>query len=224
MELLNARETKLPFTTRIAHYSPRTTDTTLYFFFYIIKRSLCWSVSGGVLFTRATTTRQQQRQHANGIGASSQSPTPSNASSVLGNVQGKCRAFEIGTERDGDGEKRATRERRERRESGEREEVGKKKKKKKKRRSSERRAFFFFVVFGNDTHWRARRGAFLPLFSKGNFGQKKKKSDFRFDDDIFFSLLLRRAHLNEIANYDGGDPLEVWLRYARILYRPPRSI
>merc|ERR1711970_51753 len=22
----------------------------------------------------------------------------------------------------------------------------------------------------------------------------------------------KRAHLNEIANYDGGDPLEVWLR------------
>ena len=55
--------------------------------------------------------------NTHGIGASN------NASSVLGNVQGKCRAFEIGTERDGDGEKRATRERRERRESGEREEV-----------------------------------------------------------------------------------------------------
>ena len=175
MELLNALcETKLPFTTRIAHYSPRTTDNTLYFFFYIIKRSLCWSVSGGVLFTRATTTRQQQRQRANGIGASSQSPTPSNASSVLGNVQGKCRAFEIGTERDGDGEKRATRERRERRESAEREEVGKKKKKKKKRRSSERRRAFFSSAT-------TKRGAFLPLFfSKGNFGGHKRKSNKTF--------------------------------------------
>ena len=174
MELLNALcETKLPFTTRIAHYSPRTTDNTLYFFFYIIKRSLCWSVSGGVLFTRATTTRQQQRQHANGIGASSQSPTPSNASSVLGNVQGKCRAFEIGTERDGDGEKRATRERRERRESGEREEVRKKKKKKKRRSSERRRAFFSSAT--------TKRGAFLPLFfSKGNFGGHKRKSNKTF--------------------------------------------
>jgi len=108
--------------------------------------------------------------NTHGIGASN------NASSVLGNVQGKCRAFEIGTERDGDGEKRATRERRERRESAEREEVGKKKKKKKKkkRRSSERRRAFFSSAT-------TKRGAFLPLFfSKGNFGGHKRKSNKTF--------------------------------------------
>ena len=31
---------------------------------------------------------------------------------------------------------------------------------------------------------------------------------------LFFFVVINRAHLNEIANYDGDDPLEVWLRCA----------
>jgi hypothetical protein len=44
--------------------------------------------------------------------------------------------------------------------------------------------------------------------------------DFRETDlsmNIFsflFFVVINRAHLNEIANYDGDDPLEVWLRCA----------
>jgi len=44
--------------------------------------------------------------------------------------------------------------------------------------------------------------------------------DFRnadFSMNIFsflFFVVINRAHLNEIANYDGDDPLEVWLRCA----------
>jgi hypothetical protein len=31
---------------------------------------------------------------------------------------------------------------------------------------------------------------------------------------FLFFVVINRAHLNEIANYDGDDPLEVWLRCA----------
>ena len=63
------------------------------------------------------------------------------------------------------------------------------------------------ALFGNDK-------AFLP--PPREFWCKKKDKKVTFDDIFFSFSLIHRAHLNEIANYDGGDPLEVWLRYARV--------
>ncbi len=105
-----------------------------------------------------------RRRQNNGFGDTPKSPK---ASSVLGNVQGKCRTSEIGTERDGDGEKRKTRERRERRESGEREEV--------------RRGSRVFV----DTKLSSATTKLLP---PREFCKKKEDKKVTFDD-IFFSFL-----------------------------------
>ena len=73
--------------------------------------------------------------------------------------------------------------------------------------------------------WSERRGAFVCLylffisFAGREFALFTIK-DFRETDlsmNIFsflFFVVINRAHLNEIANYDGDDPLEVWLRCA----------
>jgi hypothetical protein len=64
---------------------------------------------------------------------------------------------------------------------------------------------------------------YLPFFLyllRGEFALFTLLKDFRetdFSMNIFsflFFVVINRAHLNEIANYDGDDPLEVWLRCA----------
>jgi len=112
----------------------------------------------------------------------------------VGNVQRKRRAVEARTESRRDRRERECRreEGREERESGAREEV----------RLCVSTFFLYHLLRGENLH-------FL-LYSK-DF----RETDFSMNIFSFlFFVVINRAHLNEIANYDGDDPLEVWLRCA----------